>query len=105
MSRMRIVDLLENGEILVVLRHEQTAFGDACWGDALQLPAELAAVHAPGESCLERSRHTANLFCGFVDEFQTEVANAGVTPRIQMHAGFLSLCAEDSVAATDVGHH
>ena len=61
-------------------------------------------MRAGGRS--QRRRKTSrDLVGGFVDEFQAEVADAGLSPRVEVGAGFLRFGSEDGVAAAYVGEH
>ena len=63
------------------------------------------ALILPPEIFLERGRDVLHLLRRFVHEFQTEVANTRLTPRIDVRACLLRLRAEDRISAANVSDH
>ncbi len=104
-SFVDIRHLLQDGEALEIGGHEEASFGDSSRSDPPQFAPELSRVHSAREKGLERGCHLLQLVRGFVDEFQSKVANARGAPGIQVRACLLRLRSKYRIAATHVGHH
>ena len=72
-------------------------------GDAAELCGQVLGGGAGVERGVEGVEDLADLLGGFVDEFEAVVEDAGVSPGVEVRAGFLGLGAEDGVAAAYVG--
>ena len=72
-------------------------------GDAAELGGQVLGGDAGVERCVEGVVNFADLRCGFVDEFEAVVDDAGVSPRVEVGAGFLGFGAEDGIAAAYIG--
>jgi hypothetical protein len=64
---------------------------------------ELRARFFANQGLGECARNGENIGRRLVSKFQTEVANPSGAPIVKPSAGFLRLCAEHGIAATDIG--
>ena len=97
--------LLQDRKFQIIGGHKQAAFGDSLRGGAAKFRGKFVTGRASADYGLKSLEHLAHLLARFMHKFQTEMADSGLFPRVQVAAGFLGLRAENSVAATHVGQH
>jgi len=96
---------LQNGETLEILGHEEASFRHSSGSISLEFASQLGRLDSAAEKCLERSRNVLNLAPRFVREFQTEVANPRLAPRINVRTCLLRLRAEDRISAANISDY
>lgn len=101
---MRRGGLLEDREGQIVLGDEEAPFGGALRSDAAEDVFQVVGGDFALEGGLEGAGDAGDVICGFVDELETEVLDAGAEPLIEMGTGFLGFGAKDGVTAADIGH-
>ena len=73
--------------------------------EGAQPPREFPVGRPARQRLVKRLEHASDLIRGFVDKFQSQMANAGLPPGFQMRARLLRFRSENRVAATHVSHH